>query len=130
MTDPVMVAIAAALAGKATQGLLTGARSAWGTLLRLVKDQASDDPVIDAVLTAAQQEPQDQARIDRLGEVLQRRARYDPVFNEQLRSLWEQTRPELHADHEGTVNEISGTVGGHVVQARDIQGGITFGYPS
>lgn len=130
MADPVMIAIAAALAGKATQGLLSGARSAWGALLRLIKDQAGDDPIIAAALTAAENQPEDQSRIDLLGEVLEQRAQRDPAFDDQLRSLWEQTQPELRAEHGGTINEIAGTVSGHVVQARDIEGGITFGGPA
>lgn len=130
MADPVMIAIAATLAGKATQGLLTGARSAWGVLLNLIKDHAGDDPIVDAALTAAQNHPEDQSRIDLLGEVLERHAQRDPAFDDQLRSLWEQAQPELHAEHGGTINDISGTVSGHVVQARDVHGGITFSGPA
>jgi flavin-binding protein dodecin len=112
------------------QGAIHATDVLWSALLKLSQSHAEDCPALASALTAAQQHPDDQTRISNLEQALERQAKRDPAFAEQLRSLWEQADTELHIDieHGGTVNQISGTVNGQVIQARDIQGGITFGY--
>jgi hypothetical protein len=45
----------------------------------------------------------------------------DPEFAAELRRTW-----ETSANHGGVVNQITGTVSGKVVQARDVHGDISF----
>jgi hypothetical protein len=47
----------------------------------------------------------------------------DPEFTAQLQAAWQ---VEQHADQGGVASQITGTVTGKVLQARDIHGGITF----
>ncbi|GGM33964.1 hypothetical protein GCM10012275_01710 [Longimycelium tulufanense] len=58
---------------------------------------------------------------------MRRVAQQDPDFDRELRVLWEQARTELHARTGGVMNHVSGSVGGNIVQAGKIEGGITFG---
>ncbi len=132
MPDPVLVAIAGALAGKAAGAAVSGGRSALRALIELVRRKfATEKDVLDAIEsrerpeTAAGTGSEPAAEV--LGAALERAAADDPEFADQLRRLWDQAKTELHADHGGVVNEVSGTVSGHVVQARDVTGGISFG---
>jgi multidrug resistance efflux pump len=132
MPDPILVAIAAALAGKAAVAAASGGASALRSMLDLVKRKFSTDPEAAKALDDAQAQPEDDGKIDALGAALDRAARDDPEFAQQLRSLWgqaqgDQAQVELIAHHDGVVNQVSGTVGGHVVQARDITGGVSLG---
>jgi hypothetical protein len=43
-----------------------------------------------------------------------------------VKSAQQATGPSTHAESGGVVNQIVGTVSGNVVQARDIEGGVTF----
>src|SRR6266705_4710883 len=53
----------------------------------------------------------------------------DAEFGAWVRDLWPRARVELAARDGGVVNASSGTVGGHLVQARDlhVQGGLNLG---
>lgn len=126
MPDPVLVAIATALAGKAAASLASGGASALRSLVELVKVKFTGQPNAERALQAAQSDP-GEANIDRLGAALAGAAEEDPRFDQQLRSLWDKATTELHADRGGVINDVSGTVRGHAVLARDIQGGVSFG---
>lgn len=123
MTDPVTIGIASALAGKAAEAFLSGGSSALAGLYRFVRDRFASDRKASRALQRAQDDPQD-ARVQLLAEELQRLAADDPAFAEQLDELWEQASTELHAETGGVVNNVSGTVSGNVVQARDVHGDI------
>ncbi|WP_410666191.1 hypothetical protein [Amycolatopsis sp. lyj-84] len=110
MPDPVLVSIAAAAAGRAIAGLY-----------QLIKKQFADDEVATAVLEAVEGAAEDSVEVRDLGVALEQAEVADPDFSERLRALWQQ-----NADNSGVTNQISGTVHGNVVQARDISGGITF----
>ena len=132
MPDPILVAIAAALAGKAAGAVAGGGGSALRSLVDLVRRRfAGDAEVLDAIESdapgASDASDTTDERADVLVTALDRAATDDPEFAERLRTLWDQARTELHADRGGVVNEVSGTVSGHVVQARDVTGGISFG---
>jgi hypothetical protein len=127
MADPMMIAIAAAVAGKLTESLTTGAKAAMANLVRLVRARVAGDDAARSALADAERAPGDDARIAALATQLERLAGADPEFAGQLRHHWSQTNAHLHAHHGGVVNEVSGSVSGHVVQARDIEGGIKFG---
>ncbi len=75
MLDPILVSIAAALAGKGATGLY-----------ELVKKKFAAD----------------------------------------LRAIWGHVLTQQRADNGGVVNGITGTVTGNVLQARDIEGGVSF----
>jgi hypothetical protein len=109
MPEPMLVSIAASLASRAVAGLY-----------ELVRAKFAGDPVATAALTAAEGAAEDSPQVTALSEALDRAVRADPGFGAELRAH--------HAVNQtGRVsNQVSGTVHGNVVQAGDIQGGITF----
>jgi hypothetical protein len=113
--EPVLVSVAAAVAGKAVVGLY-----------HLIKAKFADDPDATAVLEAAEGAAQDSPEVRELAETLEAKQAADPEFGEQVRAEWERAAVGQHAETGGVTNQISGHVGGNVVQARDIEGGITF----
>ena len=127
MPDPVLIAIAAALTGKAAGAIAARGASALRSMAELVRQHFdSESEVLDA-LEPADADAEQERRTATLGAALERASVEDPQFAESLRTMWEHARTELHADHGGVVNEVSGSVGGHVVQARDVTGGVSFG---
>ena len=110
-------------------GLIAGISPSWSALLTLIQDHAKGDPALKHALTAAQQQPGNQTRINNLKEALELQAQRDPAFAEHLRSLRTQAHTEPHSSQGETVNQISGVVHGQVVQARDIHGGLIVGHP-
>ncbi|MFB9904964.1 hypothetical protein [Allokutzneria oryzae] len=121
MPEPTIMSIAAVLAGRAATALAT---TALGGLYRYVKEQFS--PEAQQVLEAAVEAPDDTERVEELGRELERAEQADPEFGRRLREQYEQADVEIHADNGSVVNQISGTVTGKVVQARDITGNISF----
>lgn len=129
MADAVMMAVAAALAGKAAEAVFEGGRSAWAALVRLVRDRFGQDNAAAAALEAARQQPADPQRVRELAAALERVAAVDRSFAAGMRALWPQASAELSAQEGGTVNVSGGSVGGHLIQARDlhIDGGLDLG---
>jgi hypothetical protein len=126
--DPIMIAVATALAAKAAEGLSEAGRAALGKLLRRVRGRLDADPEGAAVLAAARSHPQDGELVERLAAVLSTAAELDPAFAEDVARLWAAVRDGWAVATEGgVVNQVSGSVGETVVQARDVTGGITFG---
>jgi hypothetical protein len=110
MPEPILTSIATALATKAATGLY-----------ELVKQKFSKDPEAAKALESAEAAPGEPEPVKALAERLAAAERDDPEFAEALRTGWAQ-----HAESGGVINQISGTVHGKVVQARDIHGNITF----
>jgi hypothetical protein len=107
-----LIAIATTLATKAA-----------GTLFDLVKAKlgkrgSKDVAVLDAAVAAGPES----AEVGQLAEVLDAAQQEDPGFAEQLRTEWR----AVQAGSGDVTQTVSGKVSGNVVQARDIQGGITF----
>jgi hypothetical protein len=127
MPDDIMMAVATALAGKVATALASGGGTALASLMRLVRKRFSGEPAAQAALESAQEQPEDQSRTETLRDALEQAATADPQFAEQLRGLWREASAELNASHGGVINQVSATVSGHVIQARDIQGGISLG---
>lgn len=129
MTDPFMLSVASALAAKTADVTADGVRSAMGALMRLVRSRIAGDKAAEADLAAAQAAPQDTAAVHELARVLERAGSADDGFAAQLRALWPEVLAELSARDGGTVNSSTGTVGGHVIQARDlhVEGGLSLG---
>lgn len=109
MPEPMLVTIAASLASRAVAGLY-----------ELVRAKFADDPAATAALTAAEGAAEDSPQVKALSEALERTAKADPAFGAELRAHHAVTQT-------GRVsNQISGTVHGNVLQAGDIQGGVSF----
>jgi hypothetical protein len=123
MTDPMIIAVAAEVAGRLTESLAAGAKSAVSGLVRAIRNRLATDDEANRALAEADEAPADDDRLAVLAAQMARLAAQDPEFAEQLRSL------SVHAERGGIVNQQSGTVSGHVVQARDIKGGVRFGTP-
>ncbi|MFY1671317.1 hypothetical protein ACN27G_15315 [Plantactinospora sp. WMMB334] len=132
VTDPVMVAVASALAAKAAEGLSDGGRAAFSALARFVRHRLRGDPDSERALEAARAQPHDDECVRRLAAVLETAVARDRWFAEELNELWIQLRhrPVAGVDAgNGMVNRAIGPVSGTLVQARDVQGGIRLGPP-
>lgn len=112
MPEPILISIAAALAGKAATGLYD-----------LVRKKFSSDEQALAELEAATERPDDPQRIDAIAERLDRAEAEDPEFSAQLRTEWEKVSVTQNADGGSVANQVSGNVG-KLVQARDVHGDI------
>lgn len=115
MPDPILVSIAAALAGKGATGLYD-----------LVKKKFAGSSQAAGVLDDAEGSPPDSPEVHALSEELARAESSDPQFAVDLRVIWRQALTRQRADNGGVVNGITGTVSGNVLQARDIEGGVSF----
>lgn len=120
MTDPAMLAVATTIAGKAADAAADGARTAVTALVRLIRGRLAKNHQEAVVLDTALANPDDQTAVTRLAAVLEQMAGTDPGFDAQLRVLWSRAQAELAARDGGVVNSATGTVGGHLIQARDL----------
>ncbi len=112
MPEIILIEIAAALAGKAAE-----------SLYELVRGKFKDRKQALAALEAAQGAAPDSPQVLALAEELTAAEDYDHVFRDRLRAEWAASQ----ASGGSASNTITGQVAGNVVQARDIQGNITFG---
>ena len=128
--DPILTAIAGAVAKEA----VTVGGKAIGKLVQRVKEKFAKDPGAEVVLASAQKDPDNTAWVDALAQVLHRTEETDPVFAADLRELWSTAKSEVtvnaskakqRAESRGVNNNISGTVGGNAIQARNVNGEIT-----
>lgn len=119
MAEPILVSIAAAVAGKAFAGL-------YDLVRNFFTDQADEEALAKAEQAAAEGDERTEVAIHDLADRLAAAQERDPVFAEQLRSEWGKIIP-AQVNNGTTENNVSGTVSGHLVQARDIHGGISFG---
>jgi hypothetical protein len=124
MPDPLTLAVATVLATKGVDAVLTGGKSAVGALMRTVRKRMSADARGTAVLQAAMDQPDSEARRLALAEALTTLVQQDRAFGQQLRLLWSRSTIEL-GDRDAVVNHFSGTAE-KVVQARDIRGDVNF----
>jgi hypothetical protein len=129
MADPIMTSIAAALAGKAAEAAMNGGKAAWGELVRLVRTRFGRDKVAVEVLERAESGAEDPASVMALAQELEQIAAADSGFRTRLLALWPVASAELSAEDGGVVNSNTGTVAGHLIQARDlhIEGGLHLG---
>jgi hypothetical protein len=109
--EPILESIAAAVAAKSA-----------ASLYELVKRKFSGRKDADAALRAADGKSPDASEVSTLAEQLAAAEAADSEFAAQLRREWQR----VSANRGGVVNQIAGNVSGKVVQARDIEGGITF----
>jgi hypothetical protein len=111
MPEPILVSIAAALAAKSVTSLYD-----------LVKRRFAGREEATAALEAASGAAPDSPEVAAVATHLEEASRADPGFAAELRNTWQQ----VNAERGGVVNQIHGTVTGKVVQARDIEGGVSF----
>jgi hypothetical protein len=109
--EPILVSIAAALAGKSAT-----------SLYELVKRRFAGRADATTDLEAAVGAPADSPAVATLATRLAAEENTDPAFSKELRRTWQ----HVSADHGGMVNQTIGDVSGKVVQARDIEGNISF----
>jgi hypothetical protein len=131
VTDPIMLSIASAVAGKAAETVTEGGKSALAALVRLIRGRLRGNSAATRALESAPGTSADQSAVHALTRALEQAATADPEFAAHIRELWPQVRTEISAQDGGTVNTSTGTVGGHLIQARDlnVHGGIHLGSP-
>lgn len=129
MPDPVMSSVAAAVAGKVAEAAMQGGQAACAALFRLVRDRFGRGTPASAALEAARADPNDERAVREVATALERLARDDTEFDVRVRELWGQASAELSASQDGVINSVTGSVGGHLMQARDVrvEGGLHFG---
>jgi hypothetical protein len=120
MTDPVMLSIANALAVKTVSMAADGSKNAITALIRIVRDRFTRSNAATEALDAAQAAPENRAAVQQLAQELERAAAADGNFDSQLRALWAGVRADLVFQGGRTVNSNTGTVGGHLIQTRDL----------
>jgi hypothetical protein len=113
MPEPILVAIAAALAAKSATGLYD-----------LVKRKFAKDPAATAALEAASMSPDDSQPVKALAERLHQAEANDEEFADTLRAEWHELQ-KARATHGGVHNQVTGNVTGKVVQAGDVHGNIS-----
>jgi hypothetical protein len=129
MPDPVISSVAAVVAGKAAEAAVQGGTSACAALVRLVRERFSRDKQAVTALETARSNPEDNTAVAGLALALERLALADADFGVRIRELWPRAAAELSAGEGGVVNSATGSVGGHLMQTRDVQveGGLHFG---
>ncbi|CCH15800.1 hypothetical protein [Micromonospora lupini] len=126
MEDQIVLAVATALATKGAEVLGVGARSAIGSLFSLVRSRFGTGTRESAALDAAMAHPQERWRHTALASALADVMARDPDFSAALADEWRRLAGTgVVVDQGQVVNHFSGTAG-KVVQARDVQGDITF----
>ncbi|AVT34848.1 hypothetical protein C6361_27470 [Plantactinospora sp. BC1] len=111
MLEPILVSVAAALAAQS-------ATSLYDLVKRRFAGREDAEAALEAVSGASPGSPQ----VAVLAAHLAAAETEDPMFGVELRHTWQQ----VSASRSGVVNQITGNVSGKVVQARNIEGGITF----
>jgi hypothetical protein len=129
MTEPLTTSIATALVTGAAAALSDGVRTLVTKLASLVRERFRRNPSDQEILDSAVSAPSDHTTVRGLADALDRHMRADPVFARQLRALWTEIVAAEAGACDGVSNVIRGQVHGNVVQARDVQGGISFNAP-
>jgi hypothetical protein len=121
MADPVTMAIATAVAGKAAESLTGQSTAGLAALVRRIREKFRDRPAGQAALTAAQDDPGSGALAEELAFALDEASAEDPEFGRQIRELWAHVRTAADASDDGTVNVFLGRAD-KVIQLRDVHG--------
>ncbi|GAB3449191.1 hypothetical protein GCM10027570_23450 [Streptomonospora sediminis] len=120
MVDQVLIAIAAAVAGKAVEPLAENATSTLRNLRKAVIQRFRAEPEAGDALAAAQADYEDVEAVEVLAGHLDSAAAADPA----IRELTDELRQQFSTGDGGVANIVHGDISGNVVQARDIHGGI------
>ncbi|MBY8863899.1 hypothetical protein K7711_46070 [Nocardia sp. CA2R105] len=115
MVEPVLISIASSIAAKAAGGVYD-----------LVRQKFAKTRETTAVLDEAAGAPEDSTEVLNLAKALERAEQTDTEFGTRLRAEWAKLAIDGRVGDGSLTNDVSGSVSGNVVQARDIQGNITF----
>jgi hypothetical protein len=124
MPDPVIMAIATAVAGKVTESLTDQARQALAQITQRIHAKFRHQPDDLAVLDTPTADPTSPGRITQIVALLEQATHDDPAFGNDIRSLWRQVQIEVTNTNSNTTNIFNGQAN-KVIQIRDIQGGLT-----
>ena len=129
MPDAIISSVAAAVASRAAEMAVQGGKDACAALVRLIRERFGRDKAAAAALEAACGSPQEEAAVARLALELERLVLADDYFAARIRELWPRAAAELSARDGAVINSATGSVGGHLMQARDVRvkGGLHFG---
>lgn len=111
-----MMAIATAVASKATEALSDPALHAVAAISRRIREKFLGQP---AELQVLEEAPTDPAKVEELAILLDERSAEDPEFGRSIRELWSQGG--LIAADEGVMNVFHGNAN-KVIQLRDVHG--------
>src|SRR5579872_859600 len=114
MADPVTVAIASAVAGKAAESLSEQGKQVVSAITRRIREKFRGHPAELATLDAVSD---DEARVGELAELLGNASAADAEFGQQIRALWAQVT--LTVAGEGVINVFHGKAD-KVIQLRDM----------
>jgi len=128
MPDPIMLAVATALAVRTAEAAVASGPAALASLVRLVRRRFAVNDEALKTLEVAQAQPDDPASVRALAGTLDRFAAQDREFDTELRTLWAQVGDTVH-EHGPVVNHNSGTITGSLLQGRDftLNGHLNFG---
>jgi hypothetical protein len=124
--DPVSIAIATTIASKGTELAIDRGSQAWRRLVEIVKKRLGRDRDGAELLKESALNELSADQIDRLCDILTALRQRDQAFDDQVRGAWQQVIDHRQVD-DRVNNVMTGTAGGHVVQAGQISGGIRFG---
>ncbi|GAB3684911.1 hypothetical protein [Saccharopolyspora tripterygii] len=124
MTDPFLDSLATALGGQAATALGAAGTMALAKVRELLRRRSQQDPETHAALEAAESESAGPAQITALAERLDKLCAEDEEFAGELRHEGAAVHNDITASN-NVVNINTGQVG-NLVQAREINGGITF----
>jgi hypothetical protein len=122
--DQLATTAALAVTTKGAEALAVSGKDGLAALIRLIRGRfRGSEPREAAILQAAMEHPDDDARRRELAVVLARMMVDDPVFRERLQTYWRAAEVEVADDRSTVTNRFSGTAE-KVVQARDITGDV------
>lgn len=122
--DPFLDSLATALGGQAAAALGATGKAALDKVRELVRRRSERDPQTQAALEAAEHPGAGEQQISVLAERLDQACAEDPEFAEQLRHEGQPVHDEIVAS-DNVVNINHGQAK-NLIQAREINGGITF----
>lgn len=115
MSDPLTLAIATAVAGKAAEGMTDQARRAVATIIAKLRAKLRKYPADLAVVDAESPEP------ETVAQILDREFGADPGFCDEVKALWVQVAPAATDD---AVSNVFYGQADKVIQLRDVHGDI------
>lgn len=119
MADPLALAIATAVAGKAAESLTGQAQQAIATLMGKVRERLRRHPEGTVTLDAA---AADRSAAESLAVALEREFEASPDFRNELMSLWQQIG---ESSVDAAVSNVFVGTADRVVQLRDVHGDFT-----
>jgi hypothetical protein len=124
MGDDLVNEIVTTIASSAGRSFAAEGMEALGRLIAALRDKFRSEPQSRGTLEIAIETPDDLAASQNLAALLRERCLQDEGFREWLGGLWTPIGRDLAVDESRSANVIHGNVEGHVVQSRDVQGGI------